>query len=170
MKNQQETLYSCPFFNVIKDGKYFVITEKHEVNAAVIVAINKEGKILLARHYRPAIGSVSVEFPRGSRDSGESLEDTARRELLEETGFKAERSIRLGSIHSNTSLIRSRVEVFLLSDIESTGTEGDGEVESLFFATTEDISRMVANGDITDGHTLSAISLLYAMKENKEGA
>jgi ADP-ribose pyrophosphatase len=154
-------LLECPYFRVIAQGTYFVITEQFLVNAAVMIAQNDKGEFLVASHNRPAIGKISIEFPRGGREpEDESTSITAHRELKEETGYSAEFIQRVGSLHSNSSLIRSSLDVFLLTGLNVTENKTDGEIDSMRFVSRTELNQMILNGDVTDAHTLSALALL----------
>src|SRR6266516_3395152 len=54
-----------------------------------VIAVTPDGRIPLVRVYRPLVETMSVEFPSGGAEPGESPEEAARRELLEETGCAA---------------------------------------------------------------------------------
>lgn len=155
-----KTLFQTPFFSVIKRDRYYVITERSVINGAVIVAENENGEYMLVNHYRPAIQKRSIEFPRGGRDSDEPLDETARRELLEETGFSASEFVHLGNIHSNTSLIQSEMAIYHAKSARKETEITDKEISSYFFVSKEILKEMVRDGEITDSHTLSAIAML----------
>lgn len=57
--------------------------------AVAVIPLLDDGRIVLVRQYRYPIGKTIVEFPAGKRDAGESQLACARRELLEETGYRA---------------------------------------------------------------------------------
>ena len=58
--------------------------------AVAIVALDDTGRVLMVRQYRHPVGTLLWEIPAGLRDvSGEPPQDTAGRELLEETGYRA---------------------------------------------------------------------------------
>lgn len=155
-----EILLTTPYFKVIQRGKYYVVTEASDINGAVIVAEDKDGKIMLVKHYRPAIQQFSIEFPRGGRDKDEPLSDTAARELLEETGFVSTDLTHLGNIHSNTSMIQSEMAIYHAKNVQFATSEVDGEIDSHLFVTREELKQMVRRGEIKDSHTLSAIAML----------
>lgn len=71
----------------------------------VIVPFTPEGEVLLTRQYRPVLDSFVVEFPAGLNDKGESMEEAARRELVEETGYSSDEIVPLaeGPVSSGLS-------------------------------------------------------------------
>lgn len=56
-----------------------------------VVPFTAGGEVILVKQFRPPVGKYVVEFPAGLRDREETLMETARRELLEETGYRAGR-------------------------------------------------------------------------------
>ncbi|WP_347903944.1 NUDIX hydrolase [Pseudomonas purpurea] len=158
--NTIQTLLETPFFKVIKRGKYYVVAEAYEVNAAVILARDTEGRYLLVQHYRGAVDQDSLEVPRGGRNQDETLAQTAKRELLEETGYTSQSWVLLGKLHTNTSLIQSAVEVYLATDAVQVTTKTDGETKGTLAYTEQEIKALIRAGKITDAHTLSAWAML----------
>ena len=81
--------------------KYFVASRRKEeelacktmnhdkADAVMIVPITKEDEFIILKQFRPAINDYIYEFPAGLVDSGEEIEESAKRELFEETGLKA---------------------------------------------------------------------------------
>ncbi len=162
--SQQETLtlLKTPYFSVVQEGRYYTIKERAEENGVVIAAQRDDGKLLLARLFRPAINSFSYEFPRGAIDEGENASQAAARELMEETGYgSAEVSI-IGKLHSNTSLLSSYVAMAHVRAKEVDGSRTDGEVESMQWVSLEALNDMIKQGLVTDGHTLSTLAVFRA--------
>jgi len=150
----------------LRDG-YHVIKEPRPVNGVVILPILPSGDLLLARVYRRPIEAYSFEFPRGASDPGESLQETAARELLEETGYTAASIELLGYLHSNASLLSSSVGVCRVL-IDGEGQSGtDGEASSLHHVSVSQLLAMVRNGEITDGHTLSAVMMAISRSPDR---
>ncbi|NWE25936.1 NUDIX hydrolase [Pseudomonas gingeri] len=164
---ESECLLHTPYFDVVKQRGYFIVKEPQAVNGVVAAPVLPDGRLMLAVLQRRAIGAQSIEFPRGAIDHGETASDAAARELLEETGWPALKVTELGLLHSNTSLIASAVAVCRV-DIDGAAVEGtDGEVDKVLFVTLAELKTMIAAGQITDGHTLSATMMLIAHAENE---
>ncbi len=80
-----------------------------------VLAVTKDGKVLLVRQYRPAVERYTLELPSGHVENGESPEDAARRELLEETGFEAGKLENLGSLIPDTGRLSNQLWCFMAS-------------------------------------------------------
>lgn len=155
-----QCLLETPYFKVVREQGYFIIKEARAVNGVVAVPTLADGRLMLVNLKRRAIGGQSIEFPRGAIDAGESAVDAAARELLEETGWQASHVRELGLLHSNTSLIASAVAVCQVQIAEQQAATTDGEVDNLLWVSRQELLTMIATGQITDGHTLSAAMLL----------
>lgn len=162
------TLLSTRFFDVIdvNDGTrpegegYKIIKEPKPINGVVVVPVLPDGRVVLASLMRRAIGRMSIEFPRGKIDDGETAVQAAVRELLEETGMVALNTTEIGKLHSNTSLLASAVSVCIVEVSGDVSGETDGEVDNIMIKSIKDVQHMILRGEITDGHTLSALTLL----------
>ena len=90
---------------------YYVMEYADWVTA---LPVTKEGKIILVRQYRHALGEVSIELPGGCIDSTDaSPEDAIRREMLEETGYAFETVHYLGRISANPSTNANLMHMFV---------------------------------------------------------
>jgi len=83
-----------------------------------IVAFTTAGDAVMVRQYRAGIDADTLEIPGGVVDPGETPEMAARRELEEETGFRARRWVFLGVSHPNPALQSNRHHSFLALDCE----------------------------------------------------
>lgn len=139
----------------VKDGK----------TGAVCVVFHKD-RLLLAKHWRVSIGEWEWEFPRGMGDSSESAEQTAVRELHEETGLHAELTDvrRLGYIHADTGVLKDDIAVVLLEIPDATMPESthDWELKDPLWLLPAEVETMIADNEIRDGITLAAWSLWQA--------
>ena len=89
----------------------------------VIVIPEKDNNFLMVKQWRHGEHALSVEFPGGVIDEGEEAEVAARRELEEETGYKAGKLTKLGCVNPNPALFSNHVHIFLAEDLTATGEQ-----------------------------------------------
>jgi len=102
-----ETMWEGRFIRVLKQGSWEYVSRARDIRAVVILA-EHDGKVVLVEQQRIPIGRRCLELPAGLiGDDGENadVEDTAIRELEEETGFTAERIERLGEFYSSPGMV-----------------------------------------------------------------
>ncbi|VCU70977.1 ADP-ribose pyrophosphatase [Pigmentiphaga humi] len=123
--------------------------------ASMIVPLLPDGQVVLVRQYRYPMHRAFIEFPAGKIDAGEQPLATARRELLEETGFRAERWTELTTIHNAIAYADERIVLFLAEGLERGQQQlDDSEFLEVFTAPLEDLMRWIASGDVSDVKTV----------------
>ena len=85
--------------------------------AAAMVPIGSDERILVERQFRYAMGQMYVEIPAGKIDAGETSIQTARRELLEETGYEAQQWGFLTRIHPAIGFSDEVMDIYLAKDL-----------------------------------------------------
>ncbi len=139
-------------------GKYFVM---ETLPSVFIVPVTPDNKIVLVNVYRYPTQQWSWEIPAGGCDEGELSEDAAKRELLEETGYKSENLQLLSEVQICNGKSNAMGKVYLAQDIVATGTNKaaeDGIGETAEYSWNEVVA-MMKSGEISDAQTLSALSL-----------
>ena len=120
--------------------------------------------VVLLRQYRAAFAREIVEVPAGMRDvDGEDPEQTARRELIEETGYDAGSLRLLHRFYPSTGMTDSVLHVYLATDLRHVGRQMHGPEEAhmeVFAVPFADAVGMVVSGEIADAK--STIGLLLA--------
>jgi ADP-ribose pyrophosphatase len=137
-----------------KPGEYhYVLTN----GSSMIVPVDTDGKLLLVRQYRYTGNRDSIEFPCGGLKDGISHEETAKHELVEETGFVAGKIDPVGGFNPCNGLIDEMCRVYIARDLRYVGARPD-ETESfeLVRLTIEELDRSVRDGTVWDGMTLAA--------------
>jgi len=89
----------------------------------VIVIPENHEKFLMVKQWRHGEKKLSIEFPGGVIDEGESPEEAAVRELREETGFSAGKITKIGTVNPNPALFDNHVHVFYAEELTSTGKQ-----------------------------------------------
>ena len=117
-----------------------------------------EARILLERQYRHAAQSMMWELPAGRIDDGETALTAAKRELLEETGYRARQWKRILHFYVSPGFLDETMTIYLARDLQSgeAQPEPDERITVRFFSLTE-AKRMALNGRIRDAKSISGI-------------
>ena len=86
-----------------KEHDFYIIDSPDWIN---IIPLTDNGHVVMVKQYRHGTREVTLEVPGGMVEDGDSAEETAYRELLEETGYKAESMMKLGVIDPNPAILR----------------------------------------------------------------
>ena len=148
----------------LPDGK--LATREYIVHpgAVVMIPVRDDGRLVVERQYRYPLQRVFIEFPAGKLDPGEDALDTARRELLEETGYTATTWTRLGVIHPVISYSTEAIEMYIARGLSHVGARLDaGEFLEIIDLGVDEMLALVDASEITDAKTVAAL-LLYARR------
>ncbi len=125
---------------------------------AVVLAANAHNEICLLRQYRHAIGETIWELPAGTVDAGEKPSETAKRELEEEAGVKAEIWRELGSIWPTPGFCDEVLHLYLAQQLDVTAARHNrDELIEIHWFPIETALSMAKNNEINDGKTLAAL-------------
>lgn len=151
-------------------GNKGIYGKVHFKNQAIgIVPLDKEFNTYLVGQYRFTIDEYSWEIPEGGCPFNEKTITAAQRELLEETGLKANKWTKLMNIHTSNSVTDERGEIFLAREL-SQHTSSPEETEQLAVKKVplEKVIEMIDEGKITDSITIAAIYKVKLMMLNGE--
>ena len=129
--------------------------------ASAMVPIFPDGSVLVERQFRYPLREVFVEIPAGKLDPGETPLATARRELLEETGYAAAEWAHLTRIHPAIGFANEVIDIFLCRDLTHVGRELDhGEFVDVDVVTLGWLMDELRAGRLTDVKTQIAVQWL----------
>jgi ADP-ribose pyrophosphatase len=142
----------------LPDGKESSREFIRHPGAVLIIAVLDNGKFLFERQFRYPLRRVFLELPAGKIDPGEPHLDTARRELREETGYKAKTWRHLASMHPCIGYSDEHIEIFLAQGLTYVGHERDhNEFLEIVEMSLGDAISSVRDGEITDGKTIAGL-------------
>ena len=130
----EQVVWAGKFITAKVRGKWEYVTRSRGIRAAVILAIDEEDHVLLVEQYRVPLGKACLELPAGlvgDDDSlaGEDAAAAAKRELEEETGYRAARMEVLGEFFSSPGMVSESFTLLRAHGLERVGPGGgtDGE-------------------------------------------
>ena len=125
--------------------------------SAAIVPVTTDGKVLFVRQFRYSTGEYLLELPAGLIDEGEDPEETAKRELVEETGFEAGTIRELAKVYISPGYTKEITAIYLAEDCRPVEHEDDeDEPIQLFPVPLTEIQQMLTPGgaDAVDAQTM----------------
>ena len=172
----QKEIYDNPWINLTEyqvinpSGNPGIYGKIHFKNIAIgILPLDDEMNTYLVGQYRFALGQYSWEMPEGGGPLGIDPIESAKRELLEETGLKAEDWSELVRIHLSNSVSDELSIIYLARNLAQFEAEPE-DTEQLIVKKLpfETVYQMVCDGEITDSMTVAAVlRLKLLMLENK---
>jgi ADP-ribose pyrophosphatase len=145
----------------LPDGAESVREYINHPGAVAIVPLFDDGRVLLERQFRYPHRRVFVEVPAGKVDPGEAQLLTAKRELLEETGYEAAEWTRIGVVHTAIAYTNEAIEIFVARKLTQKAQKLDqGEFLEIFSVPFDDAVAMIRDGLITDTKTVNALLLV----------
>jgi 8-oxo-dGTP pyrophosphatase MutT (NUDIX family) len=162
----RETWFSLRADRVLKGNgqtmdPYYVLEYSHWVN---VMPVTTDGKVVLVRQYRYALGRFSLELPGGIMDPHETNPlEAAQRELLEETGYSCGRIVPSGIVAPNPATQNNLLYCYLATDCTRTHALAPDENEELEILTVPvpEVVRMLRNNEIIQ--SLHVSSMLYGL-------
>jgi ADP-ribose pyrophosphatase len=128
-----ETAWQGKYIAAMKRGRWEYVSRTGSTNAVVILA-EHDGKIILIEQYRVPVGARCLELPAGlvgDEDKDATVEETAIKELEEETGFTADRVERLGQFHSSPGMVAESFTLVRAHGVRKVGDGGGTEHEDI---------------------------------------
>lgn len=158
---REDMQYSGLFFGIdrlqvkLPDGEAAQRDVLRHPGAVAVVALTSDGHICLVRQYRAALDRVTVEIPAGKIDAGEDPLEAAKRELLEETGMKAEKIAFLGTVALAPGVSDEIIHLYMATELDFVGADPDtDEFLHVDIVPLEELVDAVLDGRIEDAKTV----------------
>jgi len=138
-----------------KEHDFYVIESVDWVN---VIPLTPDNQVVMVRQYRHGTRQISLEIPGGLVYLKDTPMDTARRELLEETGYQAEEITLIGSAHPQPAVLNNRSLTFLATNVQKTAALrlDEGEDIEVVLVPLSEIPRLIREGEITNAMVILA--------------
>ncbi len=158
--------FSTPWIELLaispKSGQgapHYALASKDYVS---VVALDEQGRILLVKQYRPAVGQETIELPAGHVEDNQTPEESASQELLDETGYKAGRMELLGVIHPDTGRLMNRHHCFFASNLTRAMSQtAPDEVAEPFAVPLSEFFLLLTQGKFNHAQHLAPLFLAH---------
>ncbi len=169
--------YKCPLFTVTEDRaiepggiEIFRAVVRHP-GSAVMMAVDTRDRVLLVRQFRLPAGRSLWELPAGRVDPGETVLKAAKRELVEETGYKARRWTKLITFWASPGYVAEKMTIFLAENLVAGEAQpmDDENIECRWFTVSE-IDDMVRRGRLADAKTMVGFLVWQRYRANRGAA
>ena len=129
--------------------------------AVMVLPLLDDGRLVMERQYRYALGRVMLEFPAGKLEAGEQVLVCAQRELAEETGYRAAEWARACRIHNACAYSTEGIEIWFARGLRAGQRALDhGELIDVCLMTEAELDALAARGELSDVKTLIALQWL----------
>lgn len=166
---KRDVLYRGKVFDLIVDeveypsGKRGVREIAHHPGGAVVVPLMDDGNVMMVQQLRYPFGKRILELPAGKLSPGEDPAEAARRELEEETGWRAAHLTKLTSIYTTPGFCDEELHIFLGTGLQPS-PDGHRREEGEFSMTVHTMSlseaiTLAVNGELKDSKTIIGVLL-----------
>lgn len=174
---KRNIIYSGKVFNTIVDdveyesGNRSIREVAEHPGGAVIFAVFPDKKVILIKQHRYPIDKFIYELPAGKLNPNEDPLDCAKRELEEETGYKANKWQKLTTIYTTPGFCSEQLHIYMAQDLypaENGRNLEEGELTmTLEILPLEKVIEMIKNQEIVDGKTISGVMVGKMRLEKK---
>ena len=158
-QHYQGTIFSFESEDVtLPNGSRAEMAVVRHPGSTAVVPLLDDNTVVMELQYRHAVGEYLLEIPAGTMEPGELPLDCAKRELEEETGFRAMRMMELGSVHILPAYSDEVIHVYIARGLIPARQRLDkNEILEVVHYPFEETLGMIADGRITDALTVLSL-------------
>jgi len=137
-------------------------------NWVQVIPITPDDQIVMVRQYRHGCGRIFLELPGGLIDNNDlSPDQTAKRELLEETGYRAENLVLLTRIYPQPAVLNNKGLTYLAKEVKKVAEPNLDATEDIevCLVKLKKIPEMIRSGKINHGQTVMALSVYFLLNK-----
>jgi 8-oxo-dGTP pyrophosphatase MutT (NUDIX family) len=171
-EKSREKIFDCRVFSICESscvspagtsGVYTIIDAADWVVVVPVIDTPEGRQFVMVWQWRHGSRELSLEFPGGVAEPGETPAEAAARELLEETGYKPGSITKIGEFSPNPAIMTNRVHFFLAGNLQNTGKQDldEDEYVEAVLVNAEEVFRGMGQPPYVHALMGSALSLYY---------
>ena len=146
---------------VLPNGRRTTFTIVEHPGAVAIVPVHADGDVVLLKQFRPSIDEELYEIPAGTMEEGEAPLATAKREIIEETGFKAKQWTKIAEFYTAPGFCTEFMHVYVARGLSPATADGDAdEILKPVRMTIDAALKLIKSKKIRDAKTIAGL-LIY---------
>ncbi|MBN2739136.1 MAG: NUDIX hydrolase [Spirochaetales bacterium] len=176
---KERRLHECRIFDLYtykmehnkQEADFFILKAPHWVSIIPVLSF-ETGELLMVRQYRHGIGKITCEFPAGLVEVNEEPFKAAQRELLEETGYRAEEWYLLATNSPAPAFMNNCCYTFLATKLSNTGKVSPDEHEKIesIHINLKTVMEKLGTDEFINSQTMISAMTLERYLEGKKGA
>jgi len=150
---------------VLPNGRRTTFSIVEHPGAVAIIPVHANGDVVLLRQFRPSIGEEIYEIPAGTIEKGEAPLATAKREIIEETGFKAKQWSKIAEFYTAPGFCTELMHVYVARGLTPATADGDAdEVLKPVRVSIDAALKLVRTRKIRDAKSIAGLLIYHGRR------
>ena len=150
---------------VLPNGRRTTFTIVEHPGAVAIVPVHANGDVVLLKQFRPSIDEELYEIPAGTMEKGEAPLATAKREIIEETGFKAKQWSKVGEFYSAPGFCTELMHLYVARGLSPATADGDeDEILKPVRMSLDAALKLIRTRKIRDAKTIAGLLIHHGQR------